>query len=541
MKISPLHRRIAASLTVVALVGLASCSGSESSSSDTTTAMSTDEVRIGLEAPLTGDQQEVGIGMLNGAELAADAINEAGGINGKTVTIVPIDDAADPDTGVAAAKKAIESGLDAVVGPYNSGVGAETLPLYIDAGIFPMRLTSADATQGLGFTLQPMTSQIAPVATAAITDWAKAQKVALIYDQTTTYTKDANTAMRGLLEDAGVTVTVDVAVDPGADDYADAVTEALATNPDLVYVIAYYREAGLAAKAMLDAGTSARCLADFGAYDTGFVSTAGVPAAQNCPVVGVPAPDDFSDSATLVAKYTATFDSAPGTWSPYTYDSVMLIADAANSVGSFDADKIEAYLSEVTNWSGWTGPVGFDAETGNRIPAPVVVVATRSDGSLHVDATWAAVTGFGSEEAGATGTQLQAEMSLSSDFSVLQKVGTDETQTYGWNRLVGTTSSNLGDFDVVMLGNVNYDNGNGPFFGFLTLTAPNGDVLSMQMDGSARVDDDGVTKLSSALTVIGGTGAYVSAKGSGEFNGTRTAQVGAPIEFTLSVNLSSTT
>ena len=85
-------------------------------------------VRIGLEAPLSGDQKILGQGMLEGAELAASELNAAGGINGKQVTIVPIDDAADPKTGVTAAKKAIAGGLDGVVGPYNSGVGAETLP-----------------------------------------------------------------------------------------------------------------------------------------------------------------------------------------------------------------------------------------------------------------------------------------------------------------------------------------------------------------------------------------------------------------------------
>lgn len=532
-----LLRKISTAVLVCALaVGVASCSGSESDSS--TDSVNTDEIRIGLQGPLTGDQQEVGIGMLNGAELAADTINSSGGINGKTVTIVAIDDAADPDTGVTAVTAAIEDGLDVVVGPYNSGVGVETLPLYLDAGIFPMRLTSADTTQSLGATLQPMTSQIAPVATDAIATWAKAKTVALVFDQSTTYTQDANTAMKSLLSDAGVTVTTDIGIEPGADDYASVVSDALATEPDLVYVITYYREAGLIAKAMLDAGTSAQCLADFGAYDTGFVSTAGVPAAQNCPVVGVPAPDDFADSTALVAAYVEKFGTEPGTWSPYVYDSVILLADAIRSVGSTNADDIEAFLYEQTDWSGWTGPVGFDTETGNRVPAPVVVVSTRSDGSLHVDTRWASSTGIGVNDDEVGGTQLTADMSLSSDFSVLQKVGADESQTYGWNQLVGTTTSNLGEFDVVLLGNVNYTNGNGPFFGFLTLTAPNGDVLSLELDGSARVQEDGVTTLTSNLTVIGGSGAYVNARGQGEFTGTRTAEVGAPIEFTMSVSLS---
>ena len=74
-----------------------------------------------------------------------------------------------------AAEAAIEDGLDGIVGPYNSGVGIETLPLYIEAGLVPIRLTSDASTNGLGFTLQPMTYQIAPVASEALTDWLGAE------------------------------------------------------------------------------------------------------------------------------------------------------------------------------------------------------------------------------------------------------------------------------------------------------------------------------------------------------------------------------
>src|SRR6185437_14115064 len=87
--------------------------------------------KIGLEGPITGSQSDVGTGMLEGAQLAAQEINAAGGALGRQVQIVPIDDAADPTVGVAAAKAAIHAGLDGVVGPYNSGVGLQTLPLFI--------------------------------------------------------------------------------------------------------------------------------------------------------------------------------------------------------------------------------------------------------------------------------------------------------------------------------------------------------------------------------------------------------------------------
>ena len=374
---------------VALIAGVALLAACGSSSDDET-------FRIGLEGPLSGSQQDVGQGMLRGAQLAADELNADGGIDGRTVEIVAIDDAADPATGVTAAKKAIEDGLDAIVGPYNSGVGLETLPLYEAAGLVPLRLTSADSTEGFGVTLQPMTSQIAPTATAALSTWLGAQTVALITDESQGYTASAAEAMRSELAAAGITVVSDEAITPGAASYADTLTTVLATNPDVIYVITYFPEAGAIARDLLASGSDVGCLADYGAYDNGYIDAAGTEAASRCKVVGVPAPDDFAGSASLVSAYTAKFSAAPGAWSPYTYDSVRLLADAVATAGGTDAAKLEAALVATSGWSGWTGPVGFDAATGNRVPAPVTVNAVDASGAFHVDSEWAAATGFGS-------------------------------------------------------------------------------------------------------------------------------------------------
>ncbi|MFM7060608.1 MAG: branched-chain amino acid ABC transporter substrate-binding protein [Actinomycetes bacterium] len=381
-------------LIAVGALALGACSSSDSSSDPTTTtAAASETIRIGLEGPLTGDQKDTGIGMLRGARLAAQEINAKGGIDGKKVVIVPIDDQADPEVAEVAAKKAIKAGLDAVVGPYNSGAGLKTLPLYIEAGLVPLRLTSSDQTSGLGFTLQPMTSQIAPVATKAITDDFKAKKVGIIFDTTQDYTTAANTAMQTQLKAAGVTITIAEGIEPGAKSYSDTVTKVAATGPDLVYVITYYPEGGLIAKAMYDAKATPKCFADYGAYDPGFITAAGEAAAKACPVVGVPAPDDFPGSAAIIAKYRKAFEAAPGAWSPYTYDSVNLIATVAAETG-FEYGALRAGIRNVNGWKGWTGTVAFEEGSGNRVPAPVTVDSVGDDGSYHVDQGWAASVGF---------------------------------------------------------------------------------------------------------------------------------------------------
>src|SRR4051795_8646120 len=194
--------------------------------------------KIGLEGPLTGSQSDIGIGMLEGAQLAAEQINAAGGVLGRQVAIIPIDDAADPAVGVAAAKAAITAGLDGVVGPYNSGVGLETLPLYLKHKLVPIRLTSSTSTEGYGVTLQPMNDQISPIAVQALTTWQKNTSVAIVYDNSTAYTQGADTSLVAGLQAAGVTVSANIPIIPGVNNAAviqAAVTQALATDPTGVY------------------------------------------------------------------------------------------------------------------------------------------------------------------------------------------------------------------------------------------------------------------------------------------------------------------
>ena len=95
----------------------------------------------------------------------------------------------------------------------------------------------------------------------------------------------------------------------------------------MIYAAVYFPEGGLIAKEMHEGGVKAQCVADYASYDTGFVETAGIAAARACPVVGVPAPEDFEGARAKVGEYRTEFDEAPGTWSPYTYDSVNFLAE----------------------------------------------------------------------------------------------------------------------------------------------------------------------------------------------------------------------
>ena len=70
-------------------------------------------VRIGYVGPLTGDAASFGVDTLNGAKIAVDEINAAGGINGKKVELIAEDGKCNGADATAAAQKLVN--VDQVV------------------------------------------------------------------------------------------------------------------------------------------------------------------------------------------------------------------------------------------------------------------------------------------------------------------------------------------------------------------------------------------------------------------------------------------
>ncbi len=259
------------------------------------------------------------------------------------------------------------------------------------AGLVPIRLTSDTDTEGFGFTLQPMGSQIAPATAQALTDFIGAKTVAIAYDKTEEYTTGIAGEVRAALEDRGVEVTAFEPLQPGGPDYAGVVNKLAAGKPDAIYAAVYSPEGAAIAKA-ISPGQSPPCLLDYGAYDTGYLDEAGE-AAPNCEVVGVPAPSDFEGSETYVSDYEDEFGEAPGTWSPYTYDSVNVLAQAVEKAGGFEAGALTEALNEVRNEQGWTGSITLEPGSGNREPATVTVDQVNEQGAFTVDPSWAKAVG----------------------------------------------------------------------------------------------------------------------------------------------------
>ena len=146
--------------------------------------------------------------------------------------------------------------------------------------------------------------------------------------------------------------------------------------------------------------------------------------------------------------------------------------------------------------------------------------------------------------AGLAGSPAQAAKSKVLVFDVdLTSAGTTlETLpgdvTYGWNDLQGPTRWGKSSAQMRFLGNVDYVSGTGPFGGFVTVTRADGVKIAFSVSGwstSPETSGTANAKFRGTLTVIGGTGPYAKATGTGTMEGYRKSALGSPVELTFSV------
>ena len=388
------RRRTALLGGLVALgVALAAACGGGGGSKSTT--VQSGPVKIVVEGPMSGDQAATGTDMYRAARLAVDRANAGGGVLGHRIELIKGDDRADPEVGKEVEKRAVDDKAFAVIGPYNSSVGVENLKSYVDAGIIPIHLTSNAATDGLGYTIRPKDSQVAPVEAKAITGFLEAQTVAIVYDASSDTAGIAEQVKQALTK-AGAKVVLYESFPEGKLDAAAVVGKIAAANPDLYYASTYSSEGGKIAEEAEARGVGpfATCLMGPANQDTKFAQVAGLGAALLCYSTGVPTAEQFRGAHAYVRQYRKRFGTAPGTWGTFTYDSAELLFSAVRKAGGWNRDRVNAQLAKTTNYRGITGKIDIDPKTGNRKVVPVVILDTDRNGAYIVDRKWARFAGF---------------------------------------------------------------------------------------------------------------------------------------------------
>ena len=178
-----------AMLALLMLVAACSCSSKDAWPVDKETGLT--ELLIGGIGPTTGDNANYGNSVKNGAKLAVDEINAAGGVNGFKLVLNFQDSQSSPESAVSAYGKLMDLGMKVSIGCTLSGENASVVAAAKNDDIFLLSpsASSVSAIAGNDKAFRVCFSDPSQGTASAkyIKDFGLAKKIAVLYDSSNDY------------------------------------------------------------------------------------------------------------------------------------------------------------------------------------------------------------------------------------------------------------------------------------------------------------------------------------------------------------------
>ncbi len=237
-------------------------------------------IKIGVAGPHSGDLAPYGIPPKNAVMLAADKINEAGGLLGRKVQIVAEDDVCKPEVATNVASKMVAEGVVAVIGHVCSGATIAAMGVYRDNNIpvISPSATNPDITlkgeNPLFFRTIPHDAAQAILQAKFIAEFLKAKNVAVIHDKGD-YGKGLATLVKEGLEKRGINIVLFEGVTPGAVDYSALIRKIAKENPDVVAFGGYHPEGSKIVTQARKRGIKAAFISGDGLKDPSLIKIGG--------------------------------------------------------------------------------------------------------------------------------------------------------------------------------------------------------------------------------------------------------------------------
>ena len=256
-KISRRSFLTAAGVSAAALA-LTACGGSSSTAAPASTAAgsaaSGDTIKVGVLGPMTGDVSVYGLAVINGATLYLDQVNANGGVNGKQLEVITMDEQGDATQAVTCFTKMCDQGITALVGDVTT---TPTLALAAESADYNMPMVTASATAE-AVTYDAETDTVnGNVFRATFTDPFQGIKMADYAYQKLGYTQAAVIYLKGAdyneglaenfvneFESLGGTIVDQETYSEGDVDFKTQLTTILGKNPQVVFCPNYYQDVG---------------------------------------------------------------------------------------------------------------------------------------------------------------------------------------------------------------------------------------------------------------------------------------------------------
>ena len=339
---------------------------------------------------MTGDVSVYGLAVINGASLYMKQVNADGGVNGKQLEIITMDEQGDATQAVTCFTKMCDQGITALVGDVTT---TPTLAVAAESADYNMPMVTASATAE-AVTYDAETDTVYEnVFRATFTDPFQGIKMADYAYQKLGYTKAAVIYLKGAdyneglaenfvteFESLGGTIVDQESYSDGDVDYKTQLTTILGKAPETVFCPNYYQEVGQILSQAESIGLTVPFLGGDG-WDglEGYASNDQLTDTYFCANYAKGSNTDFEDA--YKAEYGEEY---PNGFSPLGYDAAMTIVygiQAAEDAGLEAAsdDYKQAVIDAIKGGTinGITGTFTFDEHNN---PVKQTAILTYVDG-----------------------------------------------------------------------------------------------------------------------------------------------------------------
>jgi branched-chain amino acid transport system substrate-binding protein len=366
------------------------------------------EVTIGINLPLTGADAQSALKIKDGAVMAIDEANEAGGAAGYKLNVLLLDDGTatagqyDPAQAATNARKMVsDDTVVAAIGPQMSGSGKAMAPILSQGDLATITPSSTNPD----ITAPKFATQYRPAGKAiyfrtVTTDafqgpnmanyYADTIKVKSVYvlDDSGAYGVGIADTFQGQAQKRGLNVLGRDQLNPKEADYATVLTKIKQLNPDSIYYGGVAQAGVKLVKQAYDILPNTIKGGGDGMYGPEILKGAGFPACAGW-YATIAAPHMLGDPAVAAwsDKFHQKFGEAPEDYSITAYDAAKVIIDAITRVAAagkpINRDTIRDAI-QTTKLKTLQGEVSFD-ENGDLVNKIISVFQIVKDDSKPLD------------------------------------------------------------------------------------------------------------------------------------------------------------
>jgi len=341
------------------------------------------KIKIAVQGPLSGEQSAFGENIKLGAQLAVEESVKAFKAMGYDLLLVPQDDQAKPEVGVANARYIIaDPDILVLVGHYNSGVALPSSEVYREvmlAMISPANTATEITDRGY-----PNVNRVcgrddvqAPVGARFTAQDLKLKSVYVIHDKTV-----AGQGAADIFRNEAKKLGLNVLGYEGTEErvnFSPMIIPLKARNPELVYFAGPYHQGGLLLKQLRQKGVTAKFMGPDSLDSAEMVKIAGSSVVGSYYTSVAGPPDIYPETAAFAKRFKQRFARDIESFALYGYDATMVGIKAMEGWLKAHPGKkptraeVSTAVRNLKGFKGVTGAIEFDNK-GDSVKAKYFVL-----------------------------------------------------------------------------------------------------------------------------------------------------------------------